>query len=79
MQGEEVKHMMTAVLPATPVAPAPDAYLASEWQITAKVLKAGAISTAVGLLAVAAAPCTAAAALGTLALFAVLSVPAFRR
>ena len=31
------------------------------------------------LVAVAAAPCTAAVTLGTLALFAVLSVPAFRR
>lgn len=74
---------MTASLPAGTLAPAQpgtqDAYLASEWQITAKVLKAGAVSTALGLVAVAAAPCTAAVTLGTLALFAVLSVPAFRR
>ncbi|MBZ9715823.1 hypothetical protein [Deinococcus multiflagellatus] len=73
--------MMTLALSAPGVvSTAPtNSYLASELKIAGNVVAAGAGSVALGLLALTVAPCAAAVSLGTLALFAVLSVPAFRR
>lgn len=73
--------MMTATLTTVPQVrlAQPDAYLAGELQRAGRVLMAGTVSTAAGLLVLTVAPCVAAVTLGTLALFAVLGVPAFRR